>query len=149
MVHRGDAAAPATSYNARMSSPETFEIPLDTAELYEAKFVPALFADWAPHVVDMGDVTAGQSVLDVACGTGIVARTAAQRVGSGGRVVGVDLNPAMLTVAQRVCRGVELRRADVADLPFEPGTFDAALCQMGAHVLPGPAAGDRRDGPGG
>src|SRR5918995_168117 len=99
MVHRGDAAAPATPYNARMSSPETFEIPLDTAELYEAKFVPALFADWAPHVVDMGDVTAGQSVLDVACGTGIVARTAAARVAPEGRVVGVDLNPAMLAEA--------------------------------------------------
>ena len=125
-----------TSYNARMSTPETFEIPLDTAELYEAKFVPALFADWAPHVVDMGDVTAGQSVLDVACGTGIVARTAAARVAPEGRVVGVDLNPAMLTVAQRVCRGVELRRGDVADLPFEPGTFDAALCQMGLMFFP-------------
>jgi ubiquinone/menaquinone biosynthesis C-methylase UbiE len=119
-----------------MSTPETFEIPLETVELYEAKFVPALFADWAPHVVEMGDVTAGQSVLDVACGTGIVARTAAARVGPQGRVVGVDLNPAMLTVADRVCRDVELRRADVADLPFDADTFDAALCQMALMFFP-------------
>jgi ubiquinone/menaquinone biosynthesis C-methylase UbiE len=136
MAHRGDAATGPTSYNARMSTPETFEIPIETAELYETKFVPALFADWAPHVVEMGDVTAGQSVLDVACGTGIVARTAAARVGPQGRVVGVDLNPAMLTVADRVCRDVELRRADVADLPFDPGTFDAALCQMALMFFP-------------
>ena len=130
MANRGDAASRPTSYNTRMSTPETFEIPLETAELYEAKFVPALFADWAPHVVDMGDVAAGQSVLDVACGTGVVARAAAVRVGPEGRVVGVDVNPAMLTVAERVCRGVELRRGDVSDLPFDPGTFDAVLCQM-------------------
>ena len=73
MAYRRDAASGPTSNNARMSTPETFEIPLETVELYEAKFVPALFADWAPQLVDMGDVTAGQSVLDVACGTGIVA----------------------------------------------------------------------------
>jgi ubiquinone/menaquinone biosynthesis C-methylase UbiE len=113
-----------------MSAPETFEIPLEVAEVYESKFVPALFADWAPHVVDMGDVAAGQSVLDVACGTGIVSRTAAQRVGPDGRVVGVDRNQAMLTVAERVSPGVELRRADVAALPFDPATFDVVLCQM-------------------
>jgi ubiquinone/menaquinone biosynthesis C-methylase UbiE len=136
MAHRGDATTGPTSYNACMSTPETFQIPLEMAELYETKFVPALFAEWAPHVVDMGDVTAGQSVLDVACGTGIVARTAATRVGHQGRVVGVDLNPAMLTVADRVCRDVELHRADVVDLPFDPGTFDVALCQMALMFFP-------------
>lgn len=119
-----------------MSAPETFQIPLETAELYEAKFVPALFADWAPHVVEMGDVSAGQVVLDVACGTGIVARTAAERVGPEGRVVGVDLNPSMLTVAERACPGVELQQADVAALPFEPATFDVVLCQMALMFFP-------------
>ena len=113
-----------------MTAPETFQIPLEVAETYESKFVPALFADWAPHVVDLADVVPGDSVLDVACGTGIVARTAKGRVGAAGRVVGVDLNPAMLTVAERVCPGVEFHRADVTALPFDTGTFDAALCQM-------------------
>lgn len=119
-----------------MSASETFQIPLETAELYESKFVPALFADWTPHVVDMGDVTAGQSVLDVACGTGIVARTAAERVGPEGRVVGVDLNEAMLTVAERVCPGIELRQADVTVLPFDDATFDGVLCQMALMFFP-------------
>ena len=117
-------------YNRVMSAPETFQIPLEVAETYESRFVPALFADWAPHVVEMGDVAPGHSVLDVACGTGIVARTAARRVGPDGRVVGVDANPAMLTVAERVCPGVDLRQADVTALPFEAATFDVVLCQM-------------------
>jgi len=129
-----------------MSAPETFQIPLETAEIYEAKFVPALFADWAPHVVEMGDVTAGQSVLDVACGTGIVARSAAERVGPGGRVVGVDLNSAMLTVAERVCPGVEFRQADVTTLPFDDSTFDAVLCQMALMFFPDPTAAAREMG---
>ena len=119
-----------------MTAPETFQIPLETAEIYESKFVPALFADWAPHVVDMGDVMSGDSVLDVACGTGIVARTAKERVGTRGRVVGVDLNQAMLTVAERVCPDVELRQADVTALPFDAGTFDAVLCQMALMFFP-------------
>jgi SAM-dependent methyltransferase len=119
-----------------MSAQETFQIPLETAEIYESKFVPALFADWAPHVVDMGAVAPGQSVLDVACGTGIVARTALGRAGAGGRVAGVDLNRAMLTVAGRVCPGVELHEADVVALPFEDATFDAVLCQMALMFFP-------------
>lgn len=135
-----------TSYNRLMSTPETFQIPLETAEIYESRFVPALFADWAPHVVDMGDVTPGQSVLDVACGTGIVARTAAERVGSAGRVVGVDLNEAMLTVAERACPGVELRQGDVTALPFENATFDVALCQMALMFFPDPTAAVREMG---
>ena len=121
-----------------MTAPETFQISLETAEIYESKFVPALFADWAPHVVEMGDVAAGQSVLDVACGTGIVARAAAERVGSSGRVVGVDLNESMLTVAERVCPEVELRRADVTALPFEDAIFDVVLCQMALMFFPDP-----------
>jgi len=88
----------------------------------------------------MGDVAAGQSVLDVACGTGIVARTAAQRVGPTGRVVGVDVNEAMLTVAERVCPGVELYKADVTALPFERATFDVVLCQMALMFFPDPRA---------
>lgn len=136
MAHRGDAASRGEAYNDGMSAPETFQIPLETAEMYESKFVPALFADWAPHVVDMGDVSAGQVVLDVACGTGIVARTAVERVGAEGRVVGVDLNPAMLTVAERVCPGVELHQADVSGLPFEDGSFDVVLCQMALMFFP-------------
>src|SRR5262245_42171502 len=66
----------------RMGATETFRIPVAVAETYESKFVPALFAEWAPHLVNAAGVAPGQAVLDVACGTGIVARTAADLMGN-------------------------------------------------------------------
>ncbi|HEY7042834.1 MAG TPA: methyltransferase domain-containing protein [Nocardioidaceae bacterium] len=123
------------------TQPETFQIPLEAAELYEERFVPSLFAEWAPHLVDAAGVSPGQSVLDVACGTGIVARTAAARTTPGGRVVGVDLNEAMLMVARRVAPSLDWRRGDAADLPCGEGEFDAVLCQMALMFFPNrPAA---------
>jgi ubiquinone/menaquinone biosynthesis C-methylase UbiE len=115
---------------------ETFQIPPEAAEQYEARFVPAIFAEWAPRLADVAGVAPGQAVLDVACGTGIVARTVADRLAGQGRVVGVDLNDAMLTVARRLRPDLEWRRADVAELPFPDGTFDVVLCQMALMFFP-------------
>jgi ubiquinone/menaquinone biosynthesis C-methylase UbiE len=123
-----------------MSSTDTFQISLETAETYEAAFVPSLFAHLAPHLVDAAGVTAGDRVLDVACGTGIVARTAAERTGPAGHVVGLDLNEAMLTVARRVRPDLDWRQGDATSLPFPDGTFDVALCQSGLMFVPDPAA---------
>jgi ubiquinone/menaquinone biosynthesis C-methylase UbiE len=53
---------------------ETFQLSVEAAEVYESQFVPALFAEWAPHLVTAAGVAPGQAVLDVACGTGVVAR---------------------------------------------------------------------------
>lgn len=116
---------------------ETFQIPIEAAEAYEAAFVPAFFAQWAPILCDAAGVGGDQRVLDVACGTGIVARTAADRVGAR-NVVGVDINQAMLTVARRVRPDIEWRQSDVAALPFEDGSFDAVLCQMALMFFPDP-----------
>lgn len=118
------------------TSQETFQIPLEAAEIYESKFVPGIFAEWAPHLVEIADVLPGQTVLDVACGTGIVARTVADRVGTTGHVIGVDLNENMLTVARRVAPDIEWREADVAELPFPDRSFDAVLCQMAMMFFP-------------
>ncbi len=120
--HDGDMAATEAS--------ECFQIPLEIAEFYEATFVPAFFAQWAPLLCDSAGVTPGLRVLDVACGTGIVTRTAAERVAPNGVAVGVDLNSAMLTVARRVRSDLEFRQADAAALPFEDESFDAVLSQM-------------------
>jgi SAM-dependent methyltransferase len=128
-----------------MSSPtESFQIPLEAAEVYEARFVPAIFAEWAPRLLDQAGVGPGQHVLDVACGTGIVARRVAERVGPAGRVTGVDLNEAMLTVARRAAGGphdghaapVEWHQGDAADLPFGDAAFDAVVCQMALMFFP-------------
>ncbi len=114
---------------------ESFQIPIEAAEAYEAAFVPAFFAQWAPMLCDTAAVTAGQRVLDVACGTGIVARTAADRVGAT-NVIGVDLNEAMLTVARRVRPDIDWRQGDAAALPFDDGSFDTVLCQMALMFFP-------------
>jgi len=115
---------------------ETFQIPLEAAEIYETRFVPALFGEWAPVVVAAAGVGPGHSVLDVACGTGVVARAAADLVGDNGRVVGVDLNQAMLTVAERLRPDVEWRQGDVAALPFPDGAFDVVVCQAALMFFP-------------
>jgi ubiquinone/menaquinone biosynthesis C-methylase UbiE len=115
---------------------ETFRLSAAAAELYEAQFVPALFAEWAPRLIDLAGVGPGQAVLDVACGTGIVARTVADRRGGRGRVVGLDLNEAMLAVARRVRPEIEWRQGDAARLPFPDATFDVALCQMAFMFFP-------------
>jgi ubiquinone/menaquinone biosynthesis C-methylase UbiE len=118
------------------SSVETFEIPLEGAELYEEKFVPALFAQWASLIVDAAGVRPGQSVLDVACGTGVAARAAADRLRENGKVVGLDLNESMLTVARRLRPDIEWRQGDVAALPFPDDTFDTVLCQSALMFFP-------------
>jgi SAM-dependent methyltransferase len=118
------------------SSVERFQIAAEAAEVYESKFVPAIFGEWAPQLVEAAGVAPGQAVLDVACGTGVVARAAADRTGGRGRIVGVDLNPAMLAVARRLRRDIEWRQADAADLPFPDGSFDVVLCQSALMFFP-------------
>lgn len=118
------------------SSVDTFQLSLAAAEMYEAKFVPALFGEWAPHLVEAAGVSDGQEVLDVACGTGVVARTAAERVGDRGRVVGLDLNEAMLTVARRLSPDLEWQQGDAAQLPFADDSFDVVLCQAALMFFP-------------
>jgi len=115
--------------------PESFDIPIEAAEAYEAALVPAFFAQWAPILCDTACVNAGQQILDAACGTGIVARTAAERAGAA-HVVGVDLNQAMLTVARRVRGDIDWRQGDVAALPLADSSFDAVLCQMALMFFP-------------
>ncbi len=65
-------------------------------EVYERELVPAVFGPWAPILIDLAQPRPGERVVDIACGTGIVARIAAVRVGPTGVVAGVDLNPGML-----------------------------------------------------
>lgn len=101
--------------------------------------VPIVFGPWAEDLVDRVEVRSGESALDVACGTGAVTRVLAGRVGPSGRVVGVDLNPAMLAVAQSLgLRQVELREADASELPFDDAEFDVAVCQQGLQFVPEP-----------
>lgn len=117
-------------------SVETFQLSTEAAEVYESKFVPALFGEWAGHVVDAAAIAPGQAVIDIACGTGVVARAAADRLQGSGRVVGVDVNEGMLAVARRIRPEIEWHRGDAADLPFPDASFDGALCQAALMYFP-------------
>ena len=91
-------------------------------------------------LVGYGCAAAGTRVLDVACGTGIVARLAASQVGPTGRVVGLDTNEAMLAVAraqpQPTGAQVEWQQGDATKLPFPDGEFGTVLCQQGLQYMP-------------
>lgn len=118
------------------------------AEIYESYLVPGIHARWTPVFLDHAQPQTGEHVLDVACGTGIVARHVAPRVGPAGRVVGIDISPDMLAVARErsppTGAGIEWREADAASLP--DGPFDLVLCQQGLQFFPdgGVVAGEMR-----
>jgi len=109
------------------------------AEAYEQRFVPAMFAEWAEELVAAAGVAPGQRILDVACGTGIAARTSAEIAGAE-NVTGVDINSAMLAVASRVRPDISWRQGDAAALPVPDGAFDTVLCQMSLMFFPDPVA---------
>jgi SAM-dependent methyltransferase len=73
----------------------------------------------------------GERVLDVACGTGVVAREAARRCGTTGSVAGLDLGAGMIAVARRLAPGVDFREGDALALPWPDAAFDAVVCQFG------------------
>src|SRR5688500_9596854 len=99
-------------------------------ELYERYLVPAITSVWANDLLHRVGLRRGESVLDIACGTGVVARLAEQR-GVVGRLVGIDLNTAMLAIARSKSATVEWIEGSALDLPFGANGFDVVLCQLG------------------
>jgi ubiquinone/menaquinone biosynthesis C-methylase UbiE len=122
---------------------EIFSLTLEQAHAYEDLFVPALFAQWVKPLLDCAGVVEGQRVVDVACGTGVVARAAARLAGPSGYVSGIDLNPAMIQVAQQVEPTIDWQVGDAANLPYEQSSFDVALCQSALFFFPDAAAAVR------
>ena len=112
-------------------SDSSFQDLVAGARAYEQLFVPALFGQWAPHVLEAAQVGPGESLLDVACGTGVLARNAVEVVGSEGTVTGVDPNPGMLEVAKEGSPKVRWIEGAAEKLPFADGEFDAVVSQFG------------------
>lgn len=101
------------------------------AEIYDAFFVPALFGQFANPLCDAAKIGPEHHVLDVACGTGATTRVAADRIKPGGRIVGLDRNEGMLSVAEKQGRDIEWVEGPAEGLPFADQSFDVVLCQFG------------------
>jgi len=106
------------------------------AKAYEELHVPALFRQWTPRVADAAKIGAGQRVLDVGCGTGVLAREAATRVGKGGAIVGVDAGRGFLAVAREIAPKIDWRAGAAESLPCDDGSFDAVVSQFGLMFFP-------------
>ena len=104
------------------------------AEGYEAYMVPTLFGPCGRNLIKAADPKSGERVLDVGCGTGIVARQVAARPGFSGTVTGLDSSPNMLAVASTAANSeglsIEWREGNAEQLPFTDRCFDLVLCQF-------------------
>jgi ubiquinone/menaquinone biosynthesis C-methylase UbiE len=106
-------------------------------ELYERLLVEPVFRPFAQELLDRTALSANARLLDVACGTGIVARLAQQTLSEHGRVVGVDASPAMLGVARSVAPTIDWRQGDATRLPLaDDETFDVVTCHQGLQFFP-------------
>ncbi len=110
----------------------------DAAENYERYFVPAIGAPVAADLLEAASIRPGERVLDVACGTGIATRLAQERVGSDGRVAGLDPNPGMLAVARQAAPPeppIDWYEAPAEAIPLPDKGFDVVLCGMGLQFF--------------
>jgi SAM-dependent methyltransferase len=128
-----------------MPAPSGFQLSGSAPELYQRYGVAAIGTAKAQELVTLAALQPGERVLDVACGTGVVTRQAAQAVGSTGQGVGLDINDGMLQVARTVTppagAPITWREGSVLALPFPEATFDVVLCQWGLEFFPDRAHG--------
>lgn len=106
---------------------------------YQDTLVEPLFTPWAEHLLDRVGVQEGESLLDVACGPGTVARVAAGRVGRSGSVVGCDLSGEMLSIARALDEvdgvSIDYRQCSAEALEADDDAFDVAVCQQGLQFF--------------
>src|SRR3954453_19089590 len=123
-----------------MVQQERYQLGAGAAEGYERNYVPVMFAPLAEQLLDSVALRPGHRILDVACGTGIVARCAARRLDGEGRVAGLDLNVRMLDVARSVSASeglaIEWYEGSAFALPFADGSFDVVLCRQALQFFP-------------
>ena len=131
MTHRSD-------FTAAFASPIA-------AETYDELLVPRLFTPCATILLERLGLLPGDTLLDVACGTGIVVRLAAALLGPTGRVVGRDINEAMVAhaqshVLQPDSASVDLGVSPAVPLDLDDDSVDAVTCQQGLQFFPDPDA---------
>jgi len=123
-----------------MNRHEQWHLSSDAAERYERVVARYILGPWVRVLIDAAGLSKEERVLDLACGTGVVARAAVERVGPDGQVVGVDLNPGMIAVAQTLPApagaAIEWIACSALDLKLPDAGFDVVLCQQGLQFFP-------------
>ena len=114
-----------------MSEHDKGQVVNSAAEIYEKFFVPALFGDWPKQVLATTGVGSGHRLLDVACGTGVLACEALELVGGDGKVTGIDINDGMLAVARLKSGAISWQPGAAESLPFDTDSFDRVVSQFG------------------
>jgi SAM-dependent methyltransferase len=125
-----------------MSDTSGFQASDDQSDYYQTSVNP--FMAPLSEALVAGSVRTGDRVLDVACGTGIATRAAANAAGPGGNVVGLDINPGMLATARTVTdtdAPISWVEASALEIPFDDDSFDTAISQQGIQFFPDVAAG--------
>jgi ubiquinone/menaquinone biosynthesis C-methylase UbiE len=115
----------------------------NAAENYERYFVPTIGMAFATALLDAAGLHRGERALDIACGTGVVTRLAADRVGPDGAVAGLDINPGMLAVARSLPTSgaaIEWYEGNAESLPLAEGSFDVVLSSLGLQFVPDKAS---------
>jgi ubiquinone/menaquinone biosynthesis C-methylase UbiE len=105
---------------------------------YQRYFVPAIGGPFAADLIADAALGPGERVLDVACGTGVVTRLAAERVGPTGTLAALDVNPAMLSVARSIPSpgaAIHWYETGAEAMPLPDGAFDVVLCQLGLQFV--------------
>jgi ubiquinone/menaquinone biosynthesis C-methylase UbiE len=116
----------------------------DPAEMYDTYWGPCLIEPFARDMAALA--SRGQQVLDVGCGTGIVTRFIADRVGGEGRTVGLDPTPFMLQKARAAASQyptIEWKEGAAEALPFPDESFDVVVSNQGWQYLTDRAASFR------
>lgn len=117
-----------------------YQLSGSAARVYEDRKVKAIFGPLARATLEVVRLGPGDRLLDVACGTGIVARSVHERYGAGVTIAGVDLNESMIEMARTLTSGVvpaiEWVVADAADVPFADDAFSVCICQQGLQFMP-------------
>ena len=104
---------------------------VDAGRGYENLFVPALFAQWTKHLIEAAGIREGSRVLDIACGTGVLARHALSKTGTSGRVIGVDPAPGMLAAAKEIEPDIDWILCGAESLELDDETVDSIISQFG------------------
>jgi SAM-dependent methyltransferase len=105
-------------------------------QMYERCLVGPLFQPWVEAILEQVQLSPGDRVLDIACGTGIVARVASEKLGRSGDVVGVDVSADMIAVARAAAPDVDWREGNAAALPLRTGEqFSVVVCQQGLQFF--------------